>query len=682
MNNPSATRPQKTEPWMSQVAAAAEKIFHRHGVRLTLGGEPTMVPVNPSGAEWNYSAVGPEKLGFARRLAEELVATWLPDGTAFYSPGKQYPGEPNPRWALRILYSADRHIPAPAAVSKELPALTSLTRALNRHLALPSYWQRFVDPLHPEQEVRALLLDHEEEKGWVSHPWNLTPSQCALLTTEGPAGLRLPLQHLPEGVSRRALTLERAGDRIGLFFPPLLAEPFLALRDFFHGVLPAAGSTGSARVEYEGYLPLELPESLAVLGIASDPGVIEINLPPCASWEEYAWWIEVLDEAGHRAGLRAWRTDRGDFAGGTGGGNHLLFGSPKGEPNAFYERPAWVASFLSYWQKHPSLSYLFTGDYVGASSQAPRPDESGISLRELELALRDLRCTENPPTPYFLSENLRHLLVDSAGNPHRAEISLDKFHDPQHPAGLLGLIEFRAIESLPLPRWTNAVALLWTALAAFLLQRPCRRPLQDYGPQLHDRFFLPTLLWQDLQEVLRDCAAGGLGLEAGIFREIWEWKFPPLWTWEKGDARAVVRRAHESWPLLAEVPVAGGTTSRFVDSSLRRWEIQANAAFVRQHRLLFENRLLPLRKIGPDCWVAGLRYRHANLYPALHPRRPVQLPLHLSLLARSTNRRMGSWVLAEGQATFAAAHSPGPLPRNLQNIPALFPGAFTRDLRW
>lgn len=674
-------RPQKTEPWMSLVAARAGKIFQRHGVRLTLGGEPTLVPVNPSGAEWNYSAVGPEKLGFARRLAEELITTWLPDGTAFFSPGKQYPGEPNPRWALRILYSADRRAAPPSALEKELPVLTSLTRAFGRHFGLPAHWQRFTDPLHPQQEVRALLLDHDPEKGWICHPWNLKPSQWNLLETEGPAGLRLPLHLLPKGVPRRVLTLERDGGRLGIFFPPLLAEPFLALREFFHGALPA-GQSKVARVDYQGYLPFELPESLAVLGIASDPGVIEINLPPCASWEEYAWWIEVLDEAGHRAGLRTWRTDRGEFACGTGGGNHLLFGSPKGEPNAFYERPAWVASFLAYWQKHPALSYLFTGDYVGASSQAPRPDESGISLRELELALHDLRSREDPPSPYFLAENLRHLLVDSAGNPHRAEISLDKFHDPQHLAGLLGLVEFRAIESLPIPRWTNAVALLWTALAARLLQKPYTRPLQDLGRGLHDRFFLPTLLWQDLQEVLRDCQAAGLPFEEGVFREIWEWKFPPLWQWEKDGARAVIRRAHESWPLLAEVPVAGGTTSRFVDSSLRRWEVSANAEFVRRYRLVLEGRLLPLRRVAADCWLAGLRYRHANLYPALHPRRPVQLPLHLNLLPRGQNRRLGSWIFAAGQSAFSPAKGGPQLPARLSTIPALFPGAFTRDLRW
>lgn len=674
-------RPHKTEPWMSRVAAAAEKIFERHGVRLTLGGEPTFVPVHPVGAEWNYAAVGPEKLGFARRLAEELIHSWLPDGTAFFSPGKQYPGEPNPRWALRILFSADRRVPAPAAPGDELPALTKLTRAFGRHFGLPAHWQRFEDPLHAEQEVRALLLDHEAAKGWICHPWNLKPSQCRLLETEGPAGLRLPLHLLPQGVPRRALTLERHGNRLGLFFPPLLAEPFLALREFFQSALPRDSADG-ARIEYQGYLPFELPDSLSVLSIASDPGVIEINLPPCAGWEEYAWWIEVLDEAGHRAGLRAWRTDRGEFASGTGGGNHLLFGSPKDVPNAFYERPAWVASLLAYWQKHPALSYLFTGDYVGASSQAPRPDESGISLRELELALRDLRSREDPPTPYFLAENLRHLLVDSAGNPHRAEISLDKFHDPQHPAGLLGLIEFRAIESLPVPRWTNAVALLWVALAARLLQKPYTRPLEDRGVHLHDRYFLPTLLWEDLGAVLQDCVAGGLPLEEGVFREIWEWKFPPLWNWDKNGARAVIRRAHESWPLLAEVPVAGGTTSRFVDSSLRRWEVSANAEFVRRYRLFFEGRALPLRRVGADCHVAGLRYRHANLYPALHPRRPVQLPLSLDLVSREPRRRLGSWVLRAGESTFAEAGGETRPPLAAHPIPALFPGAFTRDLRW
>ena len=84
--------------------------------------------------------------------------------------------------------------------------------------------------------------------------------------------------------------------------------------------------------------------------------------------------------------LRTFRVE--PLPAGTGGGSHLLFGGVSIEENPFFARPGWLASILRYWQHHPALSYLFTGCYVGVSSQAPRPDESGNTLLDLELAYR------------------------------------------------------------------------------------------------------------------------------------------------------------------------------------------------------------------------------------------------------------------------------------------------------
>lgn len=675
--------------WMEDAAQIAAETFQRHGARISLGGEPTYVPDHPVGAEWNYSAVGPEKLPKARALAEHLIADALPGGTAFFTPGKQYPGEVNPRWALRILFSEGTESDGQSREIAKLPPLFQIARQVSRFCKVPGNWGKFHDPLHPENEVRALLLDHDETS-WQSAPWQLKTRELVLVGADGPAGLRLPLAHLPAGVSRRALTLERHGSTLSIFFPPLLQGPFLELLNFFRTHLPASapGNKKGCEIRYQGYLPPVLDPPWQVLGLASDPGVLEINLPPCESWQKYAWWIRTLDACAIKAGLRAWRTDRAEFPGGTGGGNHLLFGSPAGEPNCFYDRPAWLASILTYWQRHPSLSYLFTGDYVGASSQAPRPDESGISLRELELALADLRDTDSPPIPYFISENLRHLLVDSAGNPHRAEISLDKFHDPRHPAGLLGLIEFRAIESMPRPEWTNAVALLWFALAAMLLEKPEKRRMRHYGRSLHDRFFLPQILLGDLHSVLADLSRFGVALEKRFFQQIWEWKFPSLLTWEcAGGGSLEIRKAHESWPLLAEMPDEGGTTSRFVDTSLRRIEISAPAGWSGSWTILVNGRILPLHPIEGGREIAGLRYRHANLYPSLHPRRPIQLPLHLSI-APGSGEKIGpvhaEFVLNGGQAKFQKIRSSRQrdLPRERAIIPPSFQGALTCDLRF
>ncbi len=676
--------PLPTPPaWMLAVEKSAEKIFLAHSVSLSIGGEPTFVPENPRGPEWNYSAVGPQKLKFAQRLAASLIKRFLPGGTPFFSPGKLYPGEANPRWAIRILYPKTPAPPPPP--QKKLPSLSSLRSFLAKKLDILTDWLTFRDPHNPLGEVWAILLDHDGA-GWLSSPWNLKSSERSLLPAEGPAGLRLPLHLLSASVTRRSLTLEKKGDDLFVFFPPLLATPFLDLLDFFriHDF-----SAIAKHLHFQGYLPpdlTDLDDSWEILGIASDPGVLEINIPPCLHWHDYALWLSRLESCANSVGLFSWRKDRNEFPCGSGGGNHLVFGSPKNEKNGFYENPAWLASILTYWQKHPSLSYLFTGEYVGASSQAPRPDESGIPLQELDFALADLRDTASPPTPYFTSENLRHLLTDIAGNPHRAEISIDKFYDPLHPTGLLGLLEFRAIETLPHAEWSSAVALLWTALLARLLKKPVSSPLSNFARSLHDRFFLPNLLWEDFSSVLADCHAAGMSFDPTIYRAIWDWKFPKIWEWRNSDSFCEIRRAHESWPLLAEVPNEGGTNSRFVDSSLRRIEILANASFAKRFTLFFNGRPCPLQKISTDRAIAGLRYRYANLYPALHARRPTQMPLEIQIAEKTTKQILGTFLQDEGKSIFRPASGAPLHPANWKARPPapIFQETtlpFTRDLR-
>jgi uncharacterized protein (DUF2126 family) len=233
----------------------------------------------------------------------------------------------------------------------------------------------------------------------------------------------------------------------------------------------------------------------------------------------------------------------------------------------------------------------------------------------------------------LISETLRHLQTDVTGNSHRSEISLDKFWNVGWPAGTLGLIEFRAIESLPKADWMSSVALLWSALAAWLLENPRRGRLQDFSKDLHDRFFLPSYLWQDFAEILADLRRGGFPVEEKVFREIWEWKFPKLLRFEKQDSVLTIRKAHESWPLLCETPVDGGTTSRFVDTSMERMEFLASETFAKSHRILINNRPLELKKLPGGSFLAGLRYRRTNLYPSLHPGLPPQVPLRLDLVS-------------------------------------------------
>lgn len=619
----------KRTHWTAQVNERVAAHLAAHGVKLTLGGEPTFVPRDPEGPEWTYSAVGPTKLGYARAMAARLLERELKGGVDFFTPGKSYPGELNPRWAIRLIANRDGS-PILRHRGKARPTSASVAtfrKLVARKLGTGGGWRKLRDPRNRSNVVWAILLDVHEDR-WVRNSW---PADAVQLTTaEGPAGLRLPLHLLKEGVPRRALTMEWTGDRLAVFMPPFLQGPFLRLLDI---VAESLREAGIGRVEMQGYVPQDDAGLWTAVGLAADPGVLEVNLPACLGWAEYDRWIHAVTAAAEFVGLRPWKQQGGGLPEGTGGGNHLLWGGPSLDENPFFVRPAWLGSILRYWQHHPSLAYLFTGCYVGASSQAPRPDESARDLHDLEMAWSFLETLGAGDHRLLIGETLRHLQTDVTGNSHRSEISLDKFWNVGWPAGTLGLIEFRAIESLPRADWMSAVALLWSATAAYLLGRPFREPVKDFAGALHDRFFLPSFLLEDLGQVLTDLAAAGFRLDVETFRAIWDWKFPAVLDFEHGSARLEVRRAHESWPLLCETPVDGGTTSRFVDTSIQRLEFRANADFAAGYEIRVVGRRLPLRETTGGFFSAGLRFRRTNLYPSLHPGLPVQMPLDVDLVS-------------------------------------------------
>ncbi|HEX8295428.1 MAG TPA: transglutaminase family protein, partial [Chthoniobacteraceae bacterium] len=371
-------------------AAVAEQIdatFAKHGVQLTLGGEPTYVPLEPDGPEWSITALGPTKLTYAYALSDALIAQALPNAVPIYSPGKSYPGELNPRWAINLVWNRDGSPLVPALAEPlarpgplDAAAFEAVKATVLRLLGLSSGWLRGIDPLDESRLVAVLPLDHEEET-FVTADWQMEDT-VTLLRTEGPAGLRLPLNSVPEEVSRRALAIELKDDQLQVFLPPLLQAPLLQLIDHVASGLRDAG-VGPA--SFGGYVPSDEAEIWSKLGIASDPGVLEINLPPCRTWREYSTWLEILERAGAATGLRSFKRHSEEDEAGTGGGNHLLFGGPSLEENPLFTHPRWVTSILRYWQHHPSLAYLFTGIYVGPSSQAPRPDECASSLYDLEM---------------------------------------------------------------------------------------------------------------------------------------------------------------------------------------------------------------------------------------------------------------------------------------------------------
>jgi uncharacterized protein (DUF2126 family) len=404
---------------------------------------------------------------------------------------------------------------------------------------------------------------------------------------------------------------------------------------------------------FEGYIPEDAKELWTRLSLTPDPGVLEINLPPCASVQEYAWWLQTLHECAEQTGLRSFKSTPACELG-TGGGNHLLFGGPSLDENAFFRNPRWVTAILRYWQKHPALSYLFTGCYVGPSSQAPRPDESARDHYDLEMAYRHLESLpEGKDHRYMISETLRHLHIDLSGNTHRSEISFDKFWNLEWETGCRGLIEFRAIETLPRPEWMASVALLWACVIARLFERRRIAPLVVHGLRLHDYYFLPAGLWNDFELILRDLHRDGFKLNPKTFREIWDWRCPKSLDFAREGAAFTVRKALEGWPLLCETPMEGGSTSRFVDTSMERLELLGNDAFAAKYRVYVQGRELPLAPFGRDAHLAGLRYRATALHPSLHPGLPPHLPLFLTIVEKESGKPVAAYKLAEGSRAFA-----------------------------
>jgi uncharacterized protein (DUF2126 family)/transglutaminase-like putative cysteine protease len=656
-----------TEKDVSKIAAQVEKALASEGVILTMGGEPTFIPAKPDGPEWNFAAVGPTKLKYAYAFAEKLIETSYPEAITLYTPGKLYPGEVNPRWALQVLRSSSKESFDVGPNAKDKPVdqkiLKSIRDRLLQKLGLNDHWLRAVDPRAPKKQIWVLPLDWRDDK-WVSEKWNFR--RFELSEAEGPAGLRLPMHLLPAEATRRGLVLEAHADYLTVFLPPLHTGPWENLIRMIVSV-----AEGRCALRWEGYVPVDLPSGWSRLGFTADPGVLEVNLPPCRTWTEFREWLVRLEGLGELLDLRSFRTE--PALAGTGGGSHLLFGGASIDENPFFTRPKWIASILRFWQHHPSLSYLFTGCYVGNSAQAPRPDESGNSLLDLELAYRQLEELPQGDRRQEIHELLRHLHTDVSGNTHRSETSFDKFWSP--PNGYFGLIEFRAIESLPTSEWTAAVALLWRALLTFLLKQPFSEPLKDFGFDLHDRYFLPTPLWADFTTVLSELAAFGFAFDPAVFRKIWEWRFPAILR-HKG---VTVRKALEPWPLLAETPEVGGNTSRFVDGSMECLEISAVDGFNQQFAVYVNGRELPFRSLSSKEFVAGLRYRKSSLYPSLHPQIPVQLPLSIYLSNRETEQVEKKFTLRADHVEFVE-ESPSDFKAGKPCEPAT-PGMYTCDLR-
>jgi uncharacterized protein (DUF2126 family)/transglutaminase-like putative cysteine protease len=430
----------------------------------------------------------------------------------------------------------------------------------------------------------------------------------------------------PSGI-RTALVIEPRDGQLWVFVPPVarFAE-FCALIAAIDRARLAIG----AAVHLEGYPPPPAPDRLR-FAVTPDPGVLEVNLPPVASCGEAAALHHAVFDAALASGLTAERYLLDGRAAGSGGGNHITIGGPTPDRSPWLRDPGLLASLITFTQHHPSLSYLFTGMFVGPTSQAPRVDEARHdALYELELALP--RLYDAPPA-WQVDALLRNLLVDVAGSTHRAEISIDKLFDPQTPYGRQGLVELRAFEMPPHPRMLAAQAILVRALVAAFAAAPYRHPLVRWGAELHDRFLLPYYLWHDFEAVLAHAAACDVALPADAYRPFVELRCPLVGTLEVGAARLELRNAIEPWHVLGEEATQRGGTARYVDSSVERLELRAIGLDPERYVVAVNHVIAPLRPAaGRDVRVGGVRFRAWCPPHALHPHLGVHHPLRFDVI--------------------------------------------------
>ena len=535
---------------------------------------------------------------------------------------------------------------------------------------------------------------------WVSSPWPLRRERLYAVPGDSPLGLRLPLNALPavlpeedekepavdpfarahdlpkrtalgEGKSRRrggsarevvrtALCVEARDGHLRVFMPPVeRADDYVALA----AVVEDAAAEREARVLIEGYAPPR-DVRLAVLLVTPDPGVIEVNVHPAADWRVLTTITETLYEEARQSRLGTEKFMLDGRHTGTGGGNHVTLGGPTPADSPLLRRPDLLRSLIGYWQNHPALSYLFSGTFVGPTSQAPRVDEArDDKLYELSIAFQQMERRHESGTetlqPWLVDRLLRHLLTDLTGNTHRAEFSIDKLYSPDSPTGRLGLLEFRGFEMPPHWQMSCVQMLLLRALVARFWREPYRGRLIPWGTALHDRWLLPHFVTADLHDVIADLKRAGYPFEPAWFDPFVEFRFPRYGTASYDGITLELRQAIEPWHVLGE-EMSGSGTARFVDSSVERLQLLVTGMTGGRHAVTCNGRALPLTPTGvPGEFVAGVRFRAWNPPSALHPTVGVQAPLTFDLVDTWSSRAIGG-------CTYHVAHPGG---RNYDTFP-------------
>lgn len=535
---------------------------------------------------------------------------------------------------------------------------------------------------------------NRKEDAWQSCKWPFRRKHLFLLPGNSSIGFRLPLNSLPESNQEKeqfprdpfaplpdlidfeeklkkldekysqptekvcfktALSVEVVEGRLHLFLPPHdLQEHYLEMVAAIHLVAEKTNTP----VLLEGYEPPS-EGKLNKLFVTPDPGVIEVNVHPSSSWNELVnTTLKLYEQAKlSRLGTEKFMIDGRHT--GTGGGNHITIGGFTPSDSPLLRKPKLLQSLITYWQHHPSLSYLFSGPFVGPTSQAPRVDEGRDDvLYELEIAFSQVPDLENPPL-WIADRLFRNLLIDVTGNTHRAELCIDKLYSPYGTAGRQGILEFRGFDMPPHAQMSLAQNLLIRALVARFWKKPYEKRLVRWGTELHDRFMLEHYVRQDINEIVAELQEAGYAFEKSWFDAFIEFRFPVLGKTQLGDMTLELRWAIEPWNVLGEEVTSTGT-ARYVDSSVERVQLKINGWNDDRYIMACNEVKIPMKATGKaGQYVAGIRYKAWAPPSALHPTIGVDTPLTFDVIDTWNNKSIGGF-------TYHVAHPGG---RNYETLP-------------